>query len=387
MAVAGPTASERLRILQIVGNAVIGGAENHVLTLVQSLRARGHLVAVVCPRPGPLVDALLDARVPVHLIEHVVPAPDDDYSLSLPALWALSALMRRWRPTVVHSHLYPAHLHGTLAGQLAGVPVLVATAHTLVVRPGDPWLVALTRGRIIAVSRAAKALLVRAGVPPRRIRVIYNGIAPQYFQDATAQALTLRQQLGIPTDAPVVGIIARLSAEKGHQAFLYLARDVAALYPPARFVVVGTGPLADELEALAARLGIAERVLFTGARRDITALNHAIDIFALPSREEALPLAVLEAMAAGRPVVASAVGGVPEVVVDGETGFLLRPDDHSGFVRAVATLLDRPALRARMGARGRARVRERFGVDRMVDAVLRYYRTLLAVYRRDRHRR
>ncbi len=383
----GGTADERLRILQIVGNSVIGGAENHVLTLAQALRARGHVVAVVCPRPGPLVDALRDARVPVHLIEHVMPAPGDEYTLCFPALWALGTLMQRWRPTVVHSHLYPAHLHGTLAGQLTGVPVLLTTAHTLVVRPGDPWLIALTRGRIIAVSRAAKALLVQAGVPPGRIRVVYNGIAPPYFQDETAQARRVRQQLGIPPDPPVVGIIARLSAEKGHRAFLHLARDIAALRPAARFLVVGTGPLADELHALAAHLGIAERVVFTGARRDVTVLNHAIDIFALPSREEALPLAVLEAMAAGRPVVASAVGGVPEVVVDGETGFLLRPDDHPGFVRAVVTLIDRPALRARLGERGRARVRARFGVDRMVQTLLRYYRALLAVHRGDRRRR
>src|SRR5262249_38694762 len=121
---------------------------------------------------------------------------------------------------------------------------------------------------------------------------------------------------------------------------------------------------------------VGDRVLFTGARRDVTALNHVIDVFMLPSREEALPLAVLEAMAAQRPVVASAVGGVPEVVVDGQTGYLFQPDDRDGFVRGPSTLLGRPDLRRDFGRRGQKRVRDRFGVDRMVRETLAYYHDL-----------
>ena len=372
-----------LRVLQIVGNSVIGGAENHVLTLVRALASAHHRTAVVCPRPGPLVDALQREGIHVHLIDLVKPAPGDDYELSLPALWSLFSFIRRWRPDVVHNHLYPAHLHGTLAGQLAGVPALITTAHTLVVRPGDPWLTGLTRGRVIAVSQAVKSLLVRAGVPAGRIRVIYNGIEPQYFQDETESGQQIRRELGIRAGAPVIGVIARLSAEKGHHGFLQIAREVATQRPETRFLIVGTGPLAAELEETAAALGLAEQVIFTGARRDVTALNHVIDIFTLPSREEALPLAVLEAMAAQRPVVASAVGGVPEVVVHGETGFLFQADDRAGFVQTLVTLLDRPDLREQIGRRGRLRVRRRFGVHQMVRETVRYYGLTVAAARRQ----
>jgi len=373
--------AERIRILQIVGNSVIGGAENHVLTLVRALDPARYRVQVVCPRPGPLVDALQQARIRVHLLDMVQPAPGDEYELRLPALWALTTLLRRWRPHVVHSHLYPAHLHAALAGELAGVPALVTTAHTLVTRPGDAWLAALTRTRTIAVSQAAKAVLVDAGVPPGRIRVIYNGIEPHFFADESATALRLRRELGIPDNALVIGIIARLSPEKGHEQFLRMASEVARRYPHTRFLIVGAGPLEGDLRHLAAALGLADRVIFTGARRDVTALNHVLDVFALPSREEALPLAVLEAMAARRPVVASAVGGVPEVVTDGETGFLFPADEHERFVERLVKLVDRPQLRAELGARGQQRVRRRFGVAQMVQETIAYYEALLAAGR------
>jgi glycosyltransferase involved in cell wall biosynthesis len=368
----------RLRVMYVVGNSVIGGAENHVITLVAALRKLEFPVAVVCPRPGPLVDALKALGVRAHLIDMVRPAPDDEYEVSLPAMGELAALMRRWRPDVVHSHLYPAFVHGSLAGQLSSVPALVTTAHTLIVRAGDAWLTKLTATRIIAVSQAAKMLLVEGGVAPRAIHVIYNGIEPRYFDDETASAAGVRARLGIPEDAPVIGTIARLSAEKGHRELLHIAHGVLQRKPEARFLIVGTGPLADELETQAAKLGIKDRVLFTGARRDVTTLNHLIDVFLLPSREEALPLAMLEAMAAARPIVASNVGGVPEVVVDGDTGMLFGPDDRQRFTDAVVNLIERPELARQYGERGRKRVAARFGVDRMVGETVRYYRSILA---------
>lgn len=370
-----------LRVLQIVGNSVIGGAENHVLALVRALDPARYAVTVVCPRPGPLVTALKSAGVRVLLIDMVKPAPDDEYLPHLPALWELFGLMQRWRPHIVHSHLYPAHLHASLAGRLADVPALVTTAHTLIVRPGDRWLAGLTRNRIIAVSEAVKAGLVGVGVSPRDVRVITNGIEARYFADETETARKLRLQLGIDPDAPVIGTVARLSPEKGHRELLHIARQVLARRPHARFLVVGTGPLAEELRILATELGIGDCVIFTGARQDVTALNHVLDVFLLPSQEEALPLAVLEAMAARRPVVASAVGGVPEVVVEGQTGLLFRPDDREGFVHAIVTLIDQPERRAQFGIRGRQRVRSRFGVERMARETARYYDAMVAAGR------
>jgi len=367
-----------VRILYVVGNSDLGGAENHVLALARSLDRKRYAVRVVCPRPGPLVEGLQGLGVRVHLIDMVRPAPDDEYELHLPALWDFFSLVRRWRPDVVHSHLYPAHLHASLVAELQRVPAILTTAHTLIVRPGDVWLAGLTRTRVIAVSQAAKDLLVQGGVPRTRVRVIRNGIEPRYFQDEAAAGREIRRQLGIPDAAPVIGTIARLSPEKGHRQLLHVARDVLKQRPEARFLIVGDGPLKDELRALAASLGLNGSVVFTGPRHDVPAVNRALDIFLLTSREEALPLAVVEAMAAGRPVVASAVGGVPEVVLDGATGLLCLPEDHAGFVRAVLTLIDRPDLRLELGSRGRERVRRRFGLARMVQETLRYYRASMA---------
>ncbi len=368
----------RLRVMYVVGNSVIGGAENHVITLVTALRKMEFPVAVVCPRPGPFVDALETLGVRAHLIEMVRPAPDDEYEVSLPAVGELAGLMQRWRPDVVHSHLYPAFVHSSLAGQLSGVPAILTTAHTLIVRPGDAWLTRLTATRIISVSQAAKKLLVDGGVSPRVIHVITNGIEPRYFQDESASAAVVRQQLGIPEGSPVVGTIARLSVEKGHRELLHIAYAVLRRKPEATFLVVGTGPLADDLQSQAEQLGIKDRVIFTGARRDVTTLSHLMDVFLLPSREEALPLAILEAMAAARPIISSTVGGVPEVVVDGETGLLFGPDDRQGFTDAVVKLIEQPELARQYGERGRKRVASHFGVDRMVRETVRYYRKVLA---------
>jgi glycosyltransferase involved in cell wall biosynthesis len=373
----------RLRVMYVVGNSVIGGAENHVLTLAGALTQSGFAVSVVCPRPGPLVDALDGVCAQVQLVDMVRPAPNDEYEVSLEAVGRLVELMERWQPDVVHSHLYPAFVHASLAGRLAGAPALVSTAHTLIVRPGDAWVTRLTATRVIAVSQAAKRLLVEGGVSPRAIRVIPNGIESRYFEDESERARVERERLGIPDGVPVVGTIARLSEEKGHRELLHIARGVLDRCPDAVFLIVGTGPLADELHTQAEALKIADRVIFTGARRDVTTLNHLIDVFLLPSREEALPLAVLEAMAAARPIVASAVGGVPEVVVDGETGMLFAPNDRSGFVRAVAELIDDPNRRRQIGERGRRRASTRFRVDRMIGETVRYYRAILATRRPD----
>ena len=202
-------AASPLRILFVLGNSDLGGAENHVLALIRGFDPRSYGVHVVCPRPGPLVETLRGFRVATHLIDMVKPAAGDEYELHLPALWELSLLVRRLRPHVLHSHLYPAHLHASLVGQLERTPAVLTTAHTLVVRPGEAWLARLTGSRTIAVSQAAKDLLIRGGVPRNRVTVIRNGIEPRFFRDETAAGVAIRRELGIPSGAPIIGTIAR----------------------------------------------------------------------------------------------------------------------------------------------------------------------------------
>src|SRR5438128_53423 len=172
-----------LSVIQVIGNVDIGGAERHLLDLVRGLAALGVDIEVICPRPGPLAQQLTTCGIPVQYIEMVRSWPGDEYLLDRKAVQSLVSILRKKRPDVVHSHLYPAHLHASLAAQEVGIPAIVHTAHTIAVRPGDGILSYVTAARTIAVSRAAARLLENVGVPAERLEVIYNGVGSEHFED------------------------------------------------------------------------------------------------------------------------------------------------------------------------------------------------------------
>ncbi|HEX6480479.1 MAG TPA: glycosyltransferase [Ktedonobacteraceae bacterium] len=366
-----------LSVVQVIGNSVIGGAESHLLDLVQGSGKLGVDVEVICPRPGPLTQQLEARGVPVQCIEMVHPWPNDEYALDRKAVRELVMVLEKKRPDVVHSHLYPAHLHASLAAQEVGIPAIVHTAHTIIVRPGDALLSYVTAAHTIAVSRAAAHLLENAGVPPERLEVIYNGVAPQHFVDDPEAMRRTRAALNLGC-GPVIGIVSRLSREKGIDIFLRAMQQVVRVAPQVKVLVVGDGPQAAELHLLTDELGLSETIRFLGARRDIPVLNRLLDLFVLPSREEACPMALLEAMAAGRSVVATDVGGTPEVVMHTVDGWLVPPDDPLALSQALLMLLEDPARRATMGAAARQKVAARFTRDRMVQETLSFYQRILA---------
>lgn len=349
-------------IVQVVGNSVVGGAERHVLDLVTGLRRLGHRVTVVCPRAGPLTDAFAEADVPVDLVEFVGPRPHDDYAFLPEACDRLERLFRCVRPDVVHSHLYPAHLHATTAAVRAGIPAVLTTAHTLVVRPGDVELARTSRAHVIACSRAVADRLRTAGVPPGRISVIRNGVGPQHLVPA-APDCTAREG---------VLAVSRLSREKGVDLLLAAAERVAEQRPGTTIAVAGTGPEEERLRRRCDELSLTRTVSFLGVRHDVSELLRRAAVFVSPSREEAAPLAVLEAMAAGAAVVATAVGGTPEVVKDGETGILVHPD--SGDLAAgLLRLLSDSELRCRLGSAARAAVLREHTLQEQVQRTARLY--------------
>lgn len=367
-----------LSVMQIIGNSVIGGAERHLLELTQGLRSSGVAVEVICPRLGPLTAQLENSGIPVQCIEMVRPWPGDEYALDTQALQALTEVFRRKRPCVVHSHLYPAHLHASLAAQEVDIPVIAHTAHTIVVRPGDVLLSSITTAHTIAVSQAAARLLEQAGIPPDRIEVIYNGVGPEHFEDGCSRQQAVKrtqEELGLG-HGPVIGTVARLSPEKGVDVLLRALSLVAENFPGITLLVIGDGPQAAELHRLAGELGLGESVRFLGARHDVPVLNRLLDIFVLPSREEALPMALLEAMAAGRAVIATSVGGTPEVVTSPVDGVLVPPDNAEELARSLLMLLKQPAQRAAMGTAAQKKVAARFTGDRMVRETLSFYQRL-----------
>jgi glycosyltransferase involved in cell wall biosynthesis len=350
-----------MRIVQFITPSQIGGAEVHVLSLAARLRRRGHEVTVVCPRGRALERELRARGLPLW-------APRTTGKFDPATLLRLAGRLRRWRADVLHTHLSTASLLGSLAARLVGVPA-IATVHGLNTRTCFRFA-----GRLIAVSQAVKQHLVAQGVPADRIRVIYNGIdlplGPKAARrDLAAGMMRLSQ-------AVVVGTVGRLGPEKGHRYLLEAVAELARRreLPPIQVLIVGEGRELVALRALAARLGIAERVTFAGFQRDVWPYLAAMDVFVLPSLKEGLSLSALEAMALGKPVVASRVGGTPEVVEDGVTGMLGPPRDGSALAEALASLLGRRQAMAEMGKAGRQRVAERFDAERMANQIEHLYR-------------
>jgi glycosyltransferase involved in cell wall biosynthesis len=357
---------------------VLGGAENAMFMLLESLdRAAWEPTLLLDDAPGvePLVERAAALGVPVRL---VAPLP-----LGLTGarrVPGLAHLLKRHRPDVFHAHMSsPVACKWALAAAvLARVPAVLGTVQVGEYEPPDRsayWqLRALTRGvdRYLAVSGAIAAELVeRLGWPAEKVEVSYNAV--DVARAAVAAPPGLREQLGGSTTRPLVLTPARLDAQKGHDVLL----EAATAIPDACFVFAGEGPERGRLEALAGDLGLADRVLFLGRREDVPQLLAAADVFALPSLYEGSSLAVLEAMAAGTPVVSSAIGGTDELVADGESGLLMAPGDSQALATALRRLLDDPDLGQRLAARARERVEEDLTRERMAARVTGVYEKLL----------
>jgi len=344
-----------------------GGAERVLFEVVTRLdRERFKPIVCCLKQPGVVGDALIARGIPVHhgiLASRFSPAP----------LPVLVRLMRRERIRIVHTINQPLNTTwGVVAGRLAGLPIQVASVHGMRGLPRKTQRRIVNRvlrpsiDAVIALSAAHREYLVaEEEIDPRKVRVIHNGIDLERFRPDTPLR---RADLGLPDDAPVVGVVAGLRPEKAHDTFLRAAAVVRDRLPSARFVLIGDGPERERLAGLTGALGLESRVHFLGRRDDVADLLPLLDLSVLPSRSEAFPLAILEAMAAGRPVVASEVGSIPDMVVPEETGLLVPPDDVGRLADAIARLLADPGLARRMGEAGREQV-QRFDVRRMVREV------------------
>jgi glycosyltransferase involved in cell wall biosynthesis len=373
-----------MRIVHAIARLNVGGAAQQVLELAAGQNRRGHETIVAAGQLAPGEESM--TYLADELGVEVFDVPELERELSprdLLAVRRLRALFRARRPDVLHTHAAKAGATGRLAALASGSarpPVRVHTFHGHVLRGYfdarrervfTAVERALARGTsaLIAPSEEVRDDLVRLGVAPaERFEVIRYGF--RFEEPATPR------DLGLPHDTFVVGWAGRLTEIKRP---LDLVGTLAALGDrgvDATFVLLGDGELRGEVEALADELGVADRLRLMGYQRGLAEWHTAFDALLLTSTNEGTPVAVLEALAAGRPVVATAVGGVPDVVEDGETGFLAPAGDTDGLAERLERLARDPELRRRMGAAGAERVRERFGVDRMVEEVE-------ALYRRD----
>jgi glycosyltransferase involved in cell wall biosynthesis len=306
--------------------------------------------------------------------------------LDLPALARLERFLKRERVDVLHAHKFGSNVWGTLMARIARVPVVLAHEHTWsyegqpLRRFLDRELVARGATRFIAVSREDQRRMTDVeGIDPARTLFIPNGIvAPP-----APSGVNVRAELGIPADAPVIGLVSVLRAQKAVQVLLRALPPLREEWPSARVLVVGDGPEQTALERLARELGVHEMVSFLGLRTDIPDLLNAFDVAVSCSDFEGSPLAVMEYMDAALPTVATAVGGVPDLIEPGREGLLVPAGDPSALAVAIAELLRDPQRRRAMGARARERRRAEFDIDVLVGRLEDLYVELLA----ERHRR
>lgn len=390
VAARGEEQVDQIQILRVIARLNVGGPALHATLLADRLDPLRYHTRLVAGREGPgeanyltLTGQSLENLTIIPSLGREIRGTQDVF-----AFVQLYRLIRQMRPHIVHTHTAKAGTLGRLAARLAGVPVVIHTYHGHVFQgyfsPVKTRLfLSIERGlarwtdRLLTVSEAVRRdlLLQRIG-SPERLRVVPLGLDLDPFLHCDGLRGQLRVELGVG-DTPLVGIVARLVPIKRHEDFLAAAAAVVRRLSACRFLVVGDGELRDSLKARVRALGLDGRVHFLGWRGDLPRLYADLDLVVLTSASEGLPVSLIEAMAAARPVVATRVGGVPDLVEDGVTGLLVPPGDPGALAEAIVALLADPERRRHMGEAGRKRVYPAFSASRLLADMDRLYAELL----------
>jgi len=354
-----------MKVLHVDSAATWRGGQNQVLLTIREIEGLGLASTLCCRAGGPLEARAREAGLTVCGL----PFRGD---LWPPAIFGLARAVRRLRPDVLLLHDPHAVTAGLVAARLAGKARLVAVR-----RVDFPLRGPLSRrkyaacDRVIVVSRKVGAVVEKSGVDPARVRLVYEGVPDRTPQPGGREAL---QALGVPAGAPVIGNVAALTGHKDHRTLIEAMALLRPRAPEARLVIAGEGELRPDLEALVRDRGLGDRVVLAGFRRDLDRLLPALTVFCLSSYLEGLGTSVLDAMAFGLPVVATAAGGIPEAVEDGVTGRLVPPRDPPALAAALHEVLGDDARRRVLGETGRRRFLSRFTATRMAEETVRVLR-------------
>ncbi|MFX0198881.1 MAG: GT4 family glycosyltransferase PelF [Candidatus Hodarchaeota archaeon] len=370
-----------MKILQVAYKSEIYGGEKVLLDLTRGLMDKGHRLFVACPSYGPLTDVVQAEGAKVFVIPMTK-------TYDLLAIYRLYRILRKYKIDVIHSHGLLVNILSRFASYLANTPVSISTAHIpLNLKSGKqaqnvyeklmiPYYLILDNltsslnHKIIAVSHAVKRDLIEQGVDPKRIVVVQNGIDTSFLNGKNQSAKT---ELQHNQSCPIVGTITRLSPQKDIPTFLMMASLVIKKVPKTQFIIVGDGEEKERLQALAEGLGLHNHAKFLGYRKDARDILKSFDIFSLSSLWEGLPIVILEAMAAEKPVVATAVDGVREVVEHGRTGLLVEPQRPDLLADYVIELIKNPDQKKELGQRGRKRLERFFSINRVINTVEQIY--------------
>jgi len=365
-----------LNVLLIYYEPQPSGQTTHVLSLAQGLDRSRYNVTVVLPANlQHTVQAFRQTGATV------VPLPLRKVVWSPSAVSTVTRRIRRQNIDIVHVHSQEAGLMARIVAWMAGARRIIYTPQTIDIRQTRwRWLYVLIErtlasvtDTIISVNEADRNRLIRWGIPPSKVVTIPNGIALDAFAEGSVDARDLRRTLGLDENRPVVMQVGRLSAQKNPLAFVEGAARVVRDRPDVQFALVGEGPLREAVAERIRTLDLDRRVRLLGWREAAFRLMPAADVVSLTSRWEGTPYTLLEAMAWSRPVVATAVNGCPEIVLDGITGLLAPPGDVEAWARCVVRLVSDPALSARMGQQGRRRMEACFSLPAMIECVEKVY--------------
>lgn len=379
---------DRRAIIHIITRLDSGGSARNTFLTVLGHDRRRFQAGLAYGRVESATDLETLRQAGVGLFEIPTLVRDIKPAMDLRAVLALWSLLRRERPAIVHTHTSKAGAVGRIAAWLARVPVVIHTPHGHVfygyygrVMSGlirlVEWALAKITDRIVTLTDRGAQEHVRFKIAgPGKFTAVSSGIPLGTFRSVRVDRAVKRKELGLPPEGPVVGTVGRLVPVKGHIWLVRAVPFVVAEFPEARFVLVGEGPLGADLRKLAEGLGVGRHVVFLGTRWDVPECLGAFDLFVLSSLNEGMGRALVEAMAVGLPVVATRVGGVPDVVAHGTTGLLVPPQDAEALAAAVLELLRDRKRMAAFGEAARRSIDERFDVETMVDNLERLYETV-----------
>lgn len=378
-----------VRILHIHTLPIISGSGINTFLSMRGMDRRLYEVELACAPGGPLIDLVeqngMKARLLPSLVQPLHPPKD------LLALTNLVSLLKKTPFHIVHTHNSKAGFTGRLAARLAGVPVIVHTVHGFAFHDQEPfWRQSLFRGlerlasrwcdKMIFISQPLIDWALHEGIGRREKMVrIYSGIELERFRPRTTdEQKKIRERWRIRPDEAVIGIVSKLWEGKGHATLIEAFEQIKKEKTEARLVIVGEGYLRERLVGLISRLGLEDSVVFTGFQMDVSEIIATFDVAVLPSLFEGMGRVLLEAMAMEKPVVASRVGGIPDLVDHGVNGLLVRPGEIGELKDAILNILNNRTLAVRMAGEGKKRVTEQFSAELMVRSIERVYRELLS---------
>lgn len=378
---------QKIKVLHIHTRAIIGGSGTNTLLSMSGLPKDKFYPVLACGSEGPLVDEARKEKLEVAILGHLKNKINifDDFM----ALREIINLIKKEKFTIVHTHNSKAGILGRFAAWVCGVPIIIHTLHSCVFRyPDLNWLqkkffltleklAAKFSHKLITISEVLREEFIKARVAPEdKFITIYSGIEIEKFR-LQINIEEKKNELNIPLNNFIVGTVSRLDKGKGNE---FLIRAIPYILKEAErvsFVFVGSGPLRGNLEELAEKLKVRNNVIFAGTREDVPEILQTFDIFCLASRYEGMSRVILEAQAAAKPVVATRVGGIPDIVCENKTSLLVEPKDYSGLAKAILKLIKDDNLRRSMSQAAKEFVGYKFSSEKMVLDIIKVYNELL----------